>query len=247
MCDSYSSILIALEITEAKSFMDRKDHASEMSHGAAITLRLCEICGITGTRRVVTGDSFFSSIDTALQLSARGLYYSGIVKTAHAGYPKSFFKDWYVILLFFPTPQSANLTFTHSNRFAHGFETAHEEGLHKQQVQQSLLAVKGNSEMSTQDKKKETASINAALKLRQKRLHPKKKPARSANLPRGSHLALITKFRDKVLLSCAWADKTLKTSIGTCGHILPGTPIQRTTYKALPAPVGYPQQSVRNR
>jgi hypothetical protein len=251
MCDSYSSILIALEMTEAKSAMDQKQHASEMSHGAAITLRLCEICGITGTRRVVHGDSFFSSIDTALHLSAHGVYFSGIVKTAHAGYPKSFFKDWCVTVTFkllgFPTPQSANLTFPHSYRFAHGFETAVTEELHKQEVKLSILAVKANREMQRTDKKKEIASINAALKLRLKRLNPKKKPARSANLPRGSHLALITKFRDKVLLSCAWADKTLKTSIGTCGHILPGTPIQRTTYKAVHAATGYPQQSIRNR
>jgi hypothetical protein len=143
--------------------------------------------------------------------------------------------------------QSLNVILPHSNRFAHGFETAHLEELHKQQVQQSLLALKGNRDLSASDKKKERDSINAAFKLRQKRLNPKKKPARFANLPRGSHLALITKFRDKVLLSCAWADKTLKTSIGTCGHILLGTPIQRTTYKAIPAAVGYPQQSIRNR
>jgi hypothetical protein len=149
---------------------------------------------------------------------------------------------------FFQHPfKLTNLIFPHSNRFAHGFETAYAEELHKQEVQQSLLAVKGNRDFSTQEKKKETASINAALKLRQKRLNPKKKPARFANLPRGSHLALITKFRDKALLSCGWADKTLKTSIGTCGHILPGTPIKRTTFKAVPADVGYPQQSIRNR
>lgn len=108
MCDSHSSILIALEMTEAKSAMDQKKHASTMSHGAAITLRLCEICGITGSRRVVYGDSFFSSLDTALQLSAHGLHFSGIVKTAHAGFPKSFFKDWCVALSFFPTPIQMN-------------------------------------------------------------------------------------------------------------------------------------------
>ena len=88
--------------------MDQKEHASKMSHGAAITLRLCQICGITGSRRVVCGDSFFSSLDTALQLSAHGLQFSGIVKTAHAGYPKSFFKDWCVALLFFSTPIQIN-------------------------------------------------------------------------------------------------------------------------------------------
>jgi hypothetical protein len=66
------------------------------SHGAAITLRLCELANIQGTRRTVYGDSFFASIDTALQLAAHGLYFSGIVKTAHAGYPKAFMKNWYL-------------------------------------------------------------------------------------------------------------------------------------------------------
>lgn len=132
-------------------------------------------------------------------------------------------------LLGFPTPQSANLTFPHSNRFAHGFETAVTEELHKQEVKLSLLAVKANRDMQAKDKKKELASINAALKLRQKRLNPKKKPGRSANLPRGSHLALITKFRDKVLLSCAWADKTLKGWAHSTRHAHTKNNIQGST------------------
>jgi hypothetical protein len=81
-------------MTESKQAMDQKKYAKEMSHGAAITLRLCETAGITGSRRTLYGDSFFASIDTSLQLFAHGLYFSGIVKTATAGYPKMFLKDW---------------------------------------------------------------------------------------------------------------------------------------------------------
>ena len=101
--------------------MKQKQHGNQMSHGAAITLRLCEICGILGSRRFVYGDSFFSSIDTALQLKANGLFYSGIVKTAHAGYPKMFLQDWYEACwcsLLNYEPQNLNL------RFTHGFVTA---------------------------------------------------------------------------------------------------------------------------
>jgi hypothetical protein len=94
VCDSESGILLALEMSEGKLVMKQKQHGNQMSHGAAITLRLCELCGIVGSRRFVYGDSFFSSIDTALQLKANGLFYSGIVKTAHAGYPKMFLQDW---------------------------------------------------------------------------------------------------------------------------------------------------------
>jgi hypothetical protein len=95
ICDSETSIIIALEMTENKELMSLKKYAKTMSHGASITLRLCETAGIVGSRRTVYGDSYFSSIDTSLQLSAHGLYFSGIVKTAHAGYPKMFLKDWY--------------------------------------------------------------------------------------------------------------------------------------------------------
>jgi hypothetical protein len=88
-------------MTESKQAMDQKKYAKEMSHGAAITLRLCETAGITGSRRTLYGDSFFASLDTSLQLSAHGLYFSGIIKTAHAGYPKMFLKDWCRDILLF--------------------------------------------------------------------------------------------------------------------------------------------------
>jgi hypothetical protein len=88
-------------MTESKDAMDQKKYAKDMSHGAAITLRLCEIAGITGSRRTLYGDSFFASLDTSLQLSAHGLYFSGIIKTAHAGYPKMFLKDWCRDILLF--------------------------------------------------------------------------------------------------------------------------------------------------
>lgn len=68
--------MLALEMTESKEAMHSKKYNDKMSHGAAITLRLCEIIGIQGSRRAVYGDSFFSSIDTALQLGANGLYFS---------------------------------------------------------------------------------------------------------------------------------------------------------------------------
>ena len=94
-CDGASSIMLALEMSEGKENMQPKQYNDQMSHGAAITLRLCDIIGIQGTRRTVYGDSFFASIDTAVQLHAHGLYFSGILKTSHAAYPKAFLKEWY--------------------------------------------------------------------------------------------------------------------------------------------------------
>ena len=100
ICDGDSSILIALEMTESKEAMKEMKYAKQMvnhlwvdislhfnnthifkiltpcqSHGAAITLRLCEACSITGSRRTVYGDSFFASMDTCIQLSANGNRY----------------------------------------------------------------------------------------------------------------------------------------------------------------------------
>lgn len=226
-CDSSSSIMLALEMTESKEAMVGKKYNDQMSHGAAITLRLCEIMGIQGTRRTIYGDSFFSSLDTAIQLSANGLHFSGIVKTAHAGYPKMFLKDWY----------------------SHGFDVAKEEETARQLAAAALLANKIDRAMNAADRKAANAIIASSLKIRRQALNPrnKKKATRCAELPRGSHIALTAEFAHKTLLCCAWADKTNKTSIGTSGHTLPGTPIQRTTFKALQRTTGLPVQDVRRR
>jgi hypothetical protein len=217
-------------MTETKELMDLKKHVKEMSHGASITLRLCETAGITGSRRTVYGDSFFSSIDTSLQLSAHGLYFSGIVKTSHAGYPKMFLKDW----------------------FTHGFEIARSEETARIDYVQALEALKislADKSITAAVRKASMAILKKSMLDRRKILNPRnnKKLPRCAQLPRGSHISLTATFKNKPLLCCAWADKTLKTSVGTCGHTLPGTPIKRTTYKALPQVVGSPLQDVRHR
>lgn len=57
----------------------------------AVTLRLVKKW--FGTGRIVYGDSFFASVSTAVALRNFGLFFIGIVKTAHAGFPKLFLKN----------------------------------------------------------------------------------------------------------------------------------------------------------
>ena len=58
----------------------------------AVTLRCTEY--YHGTQRIIVGDSAFSSVTTLQELHNRGLYYMGVVKTAHSGYPKKHLEQW---------------------------------------------------------------------------------------------------------------------------------------------------------
>lgn len=164
---------------------------------------------------------------THLMVAISGLYFSGIVKTAHSGYPKSFSKDW----------------------FTHGYERAKAEETCRQTSANDIRTIKSNKELTSTNKKDALAEIKAQIQARRKAMNPKtkKKMTRFAGLPRGSHLAMTTTVGGHSLLACAWGDKTNKTSIGTSGHILPGKRIQRTTFKAIARPVGSPIQDVRHK
>ena len=54
------------------------------------TLRILEQWFSSG--RLVVGDSWFSSVRMCMELMKRGLYFTGIVKTAHREYPKIHFQ-----------------------------------------------------------------------------------------------------------------------------------------------------------
>ena len=161
-----------------------------------------------------------------------GLLYSGIVKTAHAGFPKTFFNEW----------------------FTHGFQRAQEELEFRQSAAKSLDDIKAQAKTDPSYKKSgEMKKAEDAVKLdiaaHRKALAPKKqkKRMRHSELPRGSHLAMTAFIAGNPFIACAWADKTNKTSIGSTGHILPGKEIVRRTFKAIRHSIGYPSQEIRNR
>jgi len=94
MCDGKSGILMSLELMEGKERGNVKKYHDLYGHGTAVTMRLVQ--NWAGTGRIVTADSAFSSVKTLVALHKDlGLYFQGIVKTAHREYPKQYLNTWY--------------------------------------------------------------------------------------------------------------------------------------------------------
>jgi hypothetical protein len=94
LCDGASGIMIGLELVECKEDMKNKDLQSAYGAGTAVCLRLTKPWA--GSKRILIADSAFSSVKTLEALhDKRGLYFMGMVKTAHKRYPKDFFSRWY--------------------------------------------------------------------------------------------------------------------------------------------------------
>ena len=89
---SKTGILVRLDIMEGKKRQAEKPWHTEFGEGTALVLRLCE--QFFGSGRVVHADSAFSSFKTTVELLKRGLYFMGIVKTAHTQYPKAHLLEW---------------------------------------------------------------------------------------------------------------------------------------------------------
>ena len=64
---------------------------SYLSAGTVQTLRLSEFWH--GSQRIVVGDSAFSSVTAAIECQKKGLFYSGIVKTASKEFPKDYLSN----------------------------------------------------------------------------------------------------------------------------------------------------------
>ena len=85
LADVASGIMVNLEINEGKEAMKEKRWQRELGAGTATTLRLSEPWH--GSGRIVCGDSWFASVKTAIELRRKGLFFTGIVKTAHRMFP----------------------------------------------------------------------------------------------------------------------------------------------------------------
>ena len=80
-------ILLFIEVVEGKEIDARKKFRDEVGSTTACTLMLTEPW--KGTGRIVVGDSWFGSCNTAEWLmDVNGLYCILAVKTGHKGYPK---------------------------------------------------------------------------------------------------------------------------------------------------------------
>ena len=85
IADALSGIMIGIELNEGKQRNARKRWHSIHGATTSTTLRLTQPWH--GSGRIVVGDSWFSSVKTAVQLRKRGLHFIGPVKTAHRKYP----------------------------------------------------------------------------------------------------------------------------------------------------------------
>ena len=93
LCDGSTKCMLAVEIQEGKEVMAQKEYQAEHGGGCAITLRLTK--KYFGSGRVIIGDSAFASVKTLIQLHRVGLYFIGLVKTAHRLFPKQFLNNWF--------------------------------------------------------------------------------------------------------------------------------------------------------
>lgn len=117
LADGLAKIMLRLEIQEGKERMATKrfvvrtaanctptspnigQYTADLAAGnvykatTAQTMRLLEPW--FGTGRTAVGDSYFASVETLLALAKHGVFFMGIVKTAHKEYPMKHLKQWY--------------------------------------------------------------------------------------------------------------------------------------------------------
>lgn len=90
--DGDSGIMIRLDVMEGKDVQQRKPFYNTFkSEGTAVVLRLVEPWFNSG--RVIHADSAFSSVKTLQALQKFGMFFMGIVKTAHTQFPLKFLQE----------------------------------------------------------------------------------------------------------------------------------------------------------
>ena len=97
-------------VMEEKFAMRNKMFGAEYGGGTAHVLRLCELWG--GSRRFVVPDSAFASLKTIIAVHKElGMYFTGIVKTAHKSFPKAAMKLWFDNQVLMKRPRGNWVTF----------------------------------------------------------------------------------------------------------------------------------------
>lgn len=86
-----SGIFLVLEIMEGKEVMSKLPGVKDHGAGTAQLLRLT--VNFQGRGFAVAGDSAFASVHAAVQLALVGVYFIGLIKTAHKAFPLKFLKE----------------------------------------------------------------------------------------------------------------------------------------------------------
>ena len=80
--------MLHIEIQESKEDMANKDFTDRYAKHTALVLRLTKM--LHGKGHIFYGDSAFTSVETACAMLEHGMYYTGLLKTAHRGFLKSY-------------------------------------------------------------------------------------------------------------------------------------------------------------
>ena len=91
LADAETGMILHLEIQEAADIMAKKAYGDRYPKSFPLVLRLTEM--LHGSGRVIHGDSVFASVACSTALLEYGLYFSGILKTAHKEFPKKYCQD----------------------------------------------------------------------------------------------------------------------------------------------------------
>lgn len=92
LIDARSNIMLKIELQEGKRRMAKKDFCSVTeSSGTATLLRLTE--SYHNSHRTIYADSAFASVKSASLLKEHGLYFMGMVKTAHSQFPLKYLRS----------------------------------------------------------------------------------------------------------------------------------------------------------
>ncbi|OQR85202.1 hypothetical protein ACHHYP_20598 [Achlya hypogyna] len=89
---SQTGILLKLDIVEGTARQSSKQFHQQYGSGTSSVLRLSQ--EYFGSGRTVVADSAFASVKTLLALKKSGLFFMGMVKTAHREFPKSVLQQW---------------------------------------------------------------------------------------------------------------------------------------------------------
>ena len=89
LADVQSGIMMALEIVANKMEMRAREYSGVYGADTSLLLRLTKF--LRGSGRIIVADSAFASVKSAVALkSQNGLYFLGMVKTAHKKFPKKY-------------------------------------------------------------------------------------------------------------------------------------------------------------
>jgi hypothetical protein len=91
LADGETGMLLRLDPRESKEIMRTKPYAG-FGAGTAAPLRLTR--HLWGSNRCLVGDSAFASLKLSQILREKRMYFHGIVKTAHTGFPKTWCQQW---------------------------------------------------------------------------------------------------------------------------------------------------------